>query len=218
MGVLLSTNKTEKNAQRSATMAEAAEAGSSNTTEDGTFECIEGNVLNRTGCILSYGGSTKDIILNYLVLVINLSYCVAAVANHHRVQNVQRFALGALIFVVLFQISLCLALGCSGISIIWCAMGGWTMSERRRVVETNTMDEDEEPSRSLKLVIKLGQVVILVDSAVIVYYAVVEEVITTVAHICALILGAVLSLTSIRLYDDPTAAGGPQQPLGSSRT
>jgi hypothetical protein len=203
-------------------MAEAADAGSSNTTEDGTFECIEGNLLNRTGCILSYAGSTKDVVLNYLVLLINLSYCVAAVANHHRVQNVQRFALGALLFVVLFQISLCLALGCSGISIIWCAMGGWTMSERRRVVDTNTMDE--ESPRSLKLLINLGQVVILVDSAVIVYYAVVEEMITTAAHICALILGAVLSLASKRLYDDPAAValmeGGSQQPepLVSSRT
>jgi hypothetical protein len=100
------------------------------------------------------------------------------------------------------QLTLGLTLGgCSGISIIWCAMGGWIMSERRRVLDGQ--DETEELPPSVQRVMKGGLMVILFDTAAIIYYAVVAEPITSVAHFCALIVGAVLSKISIKLYDEP---------------
>jgi hypothetical protein len=171
------------------------------------FPCGGGTMLAQTGCILSYAGSTKDIVLNYIMVVINLLYCVAAVLANQKQTDEQRiFALGALIFVILFQITLCLVLGCAGISIIWCAMGGWIMSERRRVVENNIDASSSLLSTSSQRLINMGKVVIFLDCVVIVYYGVVEEPITTVAHFCALVLGAMLSLMSIRIFEPQTDA------------
>jgi uncharacterized membrane protein len=80
-------------------------------------------------------------------------------------------------------------------------MGGWIMTERRRVLDGQ--GEAEELSTSVQRVMKGGLMVILLDTAAIIYYAVVAEPITTVAHFCALIMGAVLSKISIKLYDEP---------------
>ena len=107
-------------------------------------ECPNGgSIWERTGCILGYAGSGKDIAINYVVLSINLFYCAAVVLQKSKCQRgsdkskkIQQFALASLAFVTVFQILLCLALGCAGISIIWCAMGGWIMSERRRTIES----------------------------------------------------------------------------------
>lgn len=49
----------------------------------------------------------------------------------------------------------------------------------------------------------MEQLVILLDVGVILYYTFVAVPITTVAHLCAIVLGATLSLMSIRLLDDP---------------
>lgn len=65
--------------------------------------CTDGSVWARTGCILSYSGSTKDIILNYIMLAINLVWCVIALSLHTQ-DNMDRsaalriFAIGALVF------------------------------------------------------------------------------------------------------------------------
>jgi hypothetical protein len=176
--------------------------------------CSDGNVFGRISCILSYGGSVQDSILNYLTILLNLAYCVKIVlTSHHRHHDKEKYgqhrsyALGSLIFVVVFQVILCLLVGCSGVSIIWCAMGGWSMSERRRVVElttdTNTEDgaRDDSTLRLADRLIYFGKVVILFDTTVIIYYMVVSPAITTVAHLCALVLGAVLSEMSLRIVE-----------------
>jgi hypothetical protein len=178
------------------------------TSEDNgseTYECVEGNLLERLGCILSYNSHIPDCILNYTLVVVSLIYCTLTVHNHTRdeqkASQLLRFAVGALLAMTVLQLTLGLTLGCSGISIIWCAMGGWIMSERRRVLDGQ--DEAEELSPSVQRVMKGGLMVILFDAAAIIYYAVVAEPITSVAHFCALIVGAILSKISIKLYDEP---------------
>ena len=99
-----------------------------------------------------------------------------------------------LIFVVIFQVVLCLALGCSGVSIIWCAMCGWILDDRLRRVER--VEENE------MVVQRMGQVVLVVDFLAIAYYGVMFPIITTVAHAAALILGAVLACISTKLSTD----------------
>lgn len=167
-----------------------------------TTYCTDGNLFHRTGCILSYSGSSVDIAINYIVLVINLVWCVIALSLHtkdiERSTALRNFAISALAFVFLFQIGLCLLVHCAGISIMWCAMGGWVISERKRLKETS----DQELSRWRATSINMETLVVLLDVGVIMYYAIEAEVITTVAHICAVILGATLSLLSIRLLDD----------------
>lgn len=163
------------------------------------FSCGVSTLLAKTACILGYAGSTKDVILNYTMVIINLIYCAVAIikSREQADKGRRKFGLGALIFVFVFQITLCLGLGCVGISIIWCAMGGWIMSERRRVVDINMDIPTSSLSTSNIRLINMGKVVILFDCGVIFYYAIVFEPITTVAHVCALVLGAVLSQMSI---------------------
>jgi hypothetical protein len=176
--------------------------------EDGSEtydECIEGSLVERLGCILSYNGDISDCILNYTLVVFSLIYCALTVHNHTRdeqkASQLLRFAVGALLAMTMLQLTLGLTLGASGVSIIWGAMAGWIMSERRRVLDGQ--NEAEELSPSVLRIMEGGLLVILLDTAVIIYYAVVAEPMTTVAHFSALIVGAMLSKISIKLYDEP---------------
>jgi hypothetical protein len=247
--------------------------------------CDESSILlNRVGCILSYGGSYQDIAINYALLALNCVYCSSAFftkvkdealhepgayattinptsepnattdrgapfsAPHSTAQAMRKrqvwCAVGSFFFVVAFQIVLCLVLACSGISIVWCAMLGWTISEEQRTVLTKQqevsirhdgnqthsdrvggtdMASEDDATISLTSLMRDRHIaesstlhvpsivatkqartrllffVVLVDCASIVYYGVVAEPITTVAHVCAIILGALLSLLSLEL-------------------
>ena len=198
----------------------------------GEFECKDDTSLwKRIECILTYGGNTSDIALNYFLTLLGLTYATVLTLSVDKIRRaetsrqLQRFAIGSLVFVIAFQIVLCLILGCSGISIIWCAMAGWIMSERRRyrtyvpAMSTNEGQQQQQQQQQQRLE-QLGSFVILVDAIAIIYYGVIAETITTVAHICALILGAVLSLLSIQIYDKDVPENSihddARQPLMSS--
>ena len=176
--------------------------------------CRAGKLLGRIVCILTYK-SKVDIAVNYSLLIINLACCFWELKTHHENRRqVQRYAIGSFIFVTCFQITLCLFLAdCSGISIIWCAMAGWSISERRRVLLHQESNETTaETRRFIKI---MTQWVILADLAAIIYYWLTYEPITTVAHLCAIVMGAVISEISIRLYDSSTGQldGTSQEPL-----
>jgi nitrate reductase NapE component len=110
-----------------------------------TAAAFEGSLQalpNRLVCILTYDGDGFDVIINYVLFIVNLLVCVAQlksnVLNHDDTPNEnQRQSRGravkaaaALVFVVAFQVLLCLAVGCVGISVVWCAMMGWIACER----------------------------------------------------------------------------------------
>mmetsp|Transcript_5824 Transcript_5824/g.10324 ORF Transcript_5824/g.10324 Transcript_5824/m.10324 type:complete len:198 (-) Transcript_5824:1345-1938(-) len=191
-------------------------------------ECnANGTILNKTGCILAYAGNSTDILINYFVFLINIAVAVIVVLrqrkqlrsrNKHDVANALGvFSVCSLIGVILFQIGLCLGLGCSGISIIWSALAGWLLSERRDYSE-NFLTADGSESSNRDDVIVLPEVIatLVLDSAVIMYYAITSEVITTVAHLCAVILGATISRSSLSLFpriDSDTLITDPSTPL-----
>eukprot|EP00980_Cylindrotheca_fusiformis_P026285 scaffold15718_cov126-Cylindrotheca_fusiformis.AAC.3 len=90
-------------------------------------------VVDRILCILTYGGSGVDMGINYFLLALNLLCCTTITMTLSSTELYRRkWALvAALASVVAFQVVLCLILGCSGISIIWCAMAGWMISQQR---------------------------------------------------------------------------------------
>ena len=104
------------------------------------------------------------------------------------------------ISVIAFQIILCLAVKCVGVSIVWCSTLGWLImlllfmkyhpndppTGSSTLVEQNDLNTI---SRYYQTHVKL---LTGVDGIVLLYYAVVAETITTVAHVCAIILGVVL--------------------------
>jgi hypothetical protein len=144
-------------------------------------------IFARVACILSYGGSLGDCWINYFLLLTSVTGWILYI-HHQRWLQPSSFrsrdvpshaaAAGAFVFLVIFQISLCLLLQCSGISIVWCGIAGWMLTE---------LLQREYRSSSSILVAML-----LCDACGIFYYAVTAEAITTVAHICAVILGSLL--------------------------
>lgn len=102
--------------------------------------------------------------------------------------------------VIAFQIGICLLVYCSGISIVWCAMGGWIVSERKRLRLYDTQTAGGDLFRRFSVPAEMS--VVFVDIAVIIYYAFVSPILTTVAHVMSLVLGATLSLISIKRYDE----------------
>jgi hypothetical protein len=148
-----------------------------------------------------------------------------------------RSALISLGFAVAFQIGLCLGLQCSGISIVWCAMAGWMVRaivRRQNGPSTNNNSTTAHGNAFLrlfggccscelwnnnidslnngndycgKLVVQLA---LFSDAAGIVYYAVTAEAITTVAHVCALVMGA--TLYSLSVWANTTPPPPPPPP------
>jgi len=79
-------------------------------------------------------------------------------------------------------------------------MGGWIVSERKRLRLYDSQTLGGDLFRRFSVVAEM--IVVFVDISVIVYYAFVTPFYTTVAHVMSLILGATLSLISIKRYDE----------------
>jgi hypothetical protein len=216
------------------------------------------SLLDRLACILLYDGNQVDVIINYALLLLNLGgACFGLLLRSTsgdalpvRQSQVSMFlkASAAFGFVVAFQLVLCLIVGCMGISIIWCALAGWILCERRHKDRSGRQPHDQEqgceeaselllneeneqrrpgPSESAAISpsaeqsppterIRPGsapstsspptsiihrrilspwpvnEIVLALDGVVVVYYLATQPIITTVAHFCALLLGAFL--------------------------
>jgi uncharacterized iron-regulated membrane protein len=157
-------------------------------------ECHDGDWTHRTACILTYAGDAPDTCLNYVVLAATLLVALRRARQRTMLARCWWWATGtALVGVGLFQIVLCLLLGCAGISIVWCAVAGWLMNERQEEEEdpvSNDSATAHSPSRGLRPV---EDVLLTGVLAVLIYYGGTAPPITTGAHFCALVLGALLS-------------------------
>jgi hypothetical protein len=144
--------------------------------------------------ILLYGSDCPvDTALNWAALV----FAALCLANLSRVQ--QRFLWPVAVTLITgtlfaFQIGLCIAVGCAGVSIVWAALNGAQIV----VVyfDIGCDDEVETPgSRTWimrQIALTLVAISLLFDCGLATYYAVVSVTITTVAHLCAVVLGALL--------------------------
>ena len=158
------------------------------------------SLIGQIGCVLTYGGSTTDIWINYLLLGANGFWCLQIIFRKNALlpppRGVSRFRIASLIGVTLFQVGLCLQLGCSGISIIWCALAGWALRQEILLYPQELLQDwrdahiVEAPPRGGRW----GWILDINDKvwpnlAALGYYALVAPPITTVAHACALLLG-----------------------------
>ncbi len=144
--------------------------------------------------ILSYNGSPKDIIINYTLLALNLIIAtyplivlteIHGVSNNNIIWKRRLCAFCSFIFVSVFQISLCLLIHCSGISIIWCALAGWIWMDyyHQRKHESRQEQQLNYYSSNYCKIHVHQIIVLLVDFIAIMYYLIVMEPITTLAHI-----------------------------------
>lgn len=65
-------------------------------------ECSDGKLGVRLGCILSYDGELRDIVINYALVALNLVWCIIALGFHTRdidkKAKLRSFAIASLLF------------------------------------------------------------------------------------------------------------------------
>jgi hypothetical protein len=135
--------------------------------------CSDKDLLSKTGCILTYGGSLYHSIINYALVVLSIGPAIYYPTTRRRP------AIAALLFTSTFQISLCLfVVDCAGVSIIWCATCGWLYTGHHRYHH-----------RPMPLAVRAT---LWLGAGGILYYMATLPPITTVAHFCAVGMGSML--------------------------
>jgi hypothetical protein len=145
-------------------------------------------------CILTYNNYQIDVYLNYIAIVLaSLSLILTVMLLNKRKYSVMiRYVswIGTIFGLFSFQIGLCVAVNCAGVSVIWSALAGFTPFLFFNIQYFDEMAYDKAyyvAGITTSLYIsELYSIVLWI------YYAVVASFITTVAHLCAIILGLLL--------------------------
>eukprot|EP00984_Skeletonema_dohrnii_P015182 scaffold6504_cov127-Skeletonema_dohrnii-CCMP3373.AAC.3 len=123
-------------------------------------------------------------LLNYALIIINVA-TVVSILHRRRVDAITtRFASCiCLAFVTSFQLCLCLFIAdCVGVSIIWCSTFGWLLMCMQTLSSSPTRTTAPTVARA----------VTFLDCGAIVFYAVVSDIIGTIAHCLAVVMGIML--------------------------
>jgi hypothetical protein len=158
---------------------------------------------------LTYNGSVFDTILNAVVLVV-LSVAVAVQAR--------RPWLITLVALAIVQVALWFGLGATGISVVWSGLAGAalvdlvsrpsptprpSLAEARETPNHQISDRETPdggtPDRETPDPRWMLRAALVVAFAAIAYYAVALPLISTVAHLLALVVGAAVHLGARRL-------------------
>lgn len=151
--------------------------------------------------ILDYNGSGTDVILNYTAIVVTLTPILLELYELPDRSRLWQFIwVPLLIFLFTFQIILCVIVGCFGVSIVWSALCGFSVYIYYRIF--HLMDVANRRTRLRLIRLSLSSSVLL-STALWIYYAATSDVITTVAHLCALFLGVSLAFFFDLFYPFP---------------
>ena len=147
--------------------------------------------VTEIGCILTYAGNADDTLLHWSILL--LCCCCAALelrsptpphASHAAARASAAWQACALAAVGAYQVGPCMVLGCAGVSIIWNAVAAFVVRQRLRYRPACRCVGSPRDT-----FISCVAVATLCADA---YYATTAEALTTVAHGCALALGAAI--------------------------
>ena len=142
-----------------------------------TDECALDALVPKLGCIATYNSSLDEMALNYAVLIVTTLSVFSTGPAWPR--------LCCVVFLVAFQVTLCLWLSCAGVSVVWASLASLIFVDARR-------------SRGAPARLRLAVCASVVG--VVVYYAVVSVALTTIAHLCAVALGFLLERVVLRRY------------------
>jgi hypothetical protein len=157
--------------------------------------------------ILTYDYCNTDIFINYALILL----LQAAVLLHDIPAVINAFST---LFLWSFQIALCSIVGCVGVSVVWCAQMGILINNRH----FRSGNDDSLCTWSAWI-----YAVSLASGFIsLVYYAVIEEPITTVAHICALGMGIFVDKVAYHYQqsaksEDSKSEYTSSQPLSTSK-
>jgi len=166
------------------------------------------SVADHLLCNLSYDGSSKDVAINYTLLVLNVLVAATSLLSPKTPENFQRrrHALILFVSVIFFQIILCLQEYCVGISLVWCSIMGWIWMDRRR--EMKGMEEMKLACMFYQADIDIPNALLLdhenmvlgIDMLGIFYYAMVSEPMITMTHILAIVAFGIPSYFAMETF------------------
>ena len=131
--------------------------------------------------IFTYDDCSTDIAINYILIVL----LQGTILLHDF--PISTTVLST-IYLWAFQITLCLIVGCIGVSVVWSSQMGILIHNRYFRTASS------HPSWS----ICLFYASIAAGFIAWIYYAVIEEPITTIAHVCALAMGVLVDIVAQR--------------------
>ena len=169
--------------------------------------------------ILTYNDSMNDCVINYTTLclemtatmivinVLNQQY-IATLIDKRLYCSIATLNVITLIILVvlllLFQVVLCIFVGCTGISIVWSSLIGYygyyisrkwflykTDNQHNVLIQQN-QESNKSPSIGSCFANTIVALSFLIGVAVWIYYAIFASMITSLAHFCALVLGVLI--------------------------
>ena len=139
--------------------------------------------------ILDYNGNKLDTLLNYTAIVVNLVPLIFLFNLLPQSYGTLRyFWILYTILLFIFQIGLCLVVGCFGVSIVWSALCSFVVYSYTVIFQPRCTGIDSNDSSNIKVSVFLS---VLFSIILWTYYAFVEDFITSLAHFCAVMLGLV---------------------------
>jgi hypothetical protein len=132
-----------------------------------------------------------DIMINYALIVLLQTAVLSLGVQCHKMFI-------STLYLWAFQILLCLAVGCIGVSVVWSAQFGYLL--HNRYFRSHKVADHPSTLQTLFFHLSLCSCMIAWF-----YYAVIEEPITTIAHLCAVAMGYLMDFVSV-LWEDHTAA------------
>jgi len=141
--------------------------------------------------ILDYDGNVLDCWINYTLLPCNLAPIIMLLqtipSSGNEISQYRRFWAPLTIGLFIYQILLCVVVGCVGVSIVWSSFAGFYwffLGIRQLLPSTNTFNTTWKFAGYLSSVPTIGALI---------YYAITEELLTSVAHLCAILLGFLIA-------------------------
>ena len=89
-----------------------------------TDECALDALVPKLGCIATYNSSLDEMALNYAVLIVTTLSVFSTGPAWPR--------LCCVVFLVAFQVTLCLWLSCAGVSVVWASLASLIFVDARR--------------------------------------------------------------------------------------
>lgn len=145
------------------------------------------DILHILGNGLTYEGQLLHIIINYTLIILT----VAPFLLHRDSSNNRKHRgwLESFAIITFFQVVVWFAMNAVGVSLIWCTMAGYIGVCYWR-----------DGLRQEKVTNRWTLVALLSAFAAIIYYAVVFPIITTVAHVVAVLIGIGLYFIMRSIY------------------
>jgi len=164
---------------------------------------IHASIGNHLTCIATYNNDATFMIVNYTALIVALvAFTVSIVQRNDRLITAHT---GLVLLYFIFQFTLCLVVKCMGISIVWCAIIGATL--------TIILSYDNDEYRNTTWQRLIISTAIVGGFILIGFYAMTLAWITTLAHILAVLLGIVTERITIQQLTKTTKVSQHYTPI-----